>query len=414
MSEQVSAQMLEGLMPLRELESSVLSRLAEEAEIEPVGAKSVIFRQGDQDGWTRYVLSGEVVVVDGAGARRSIIGMGDAGVADEPLGLNQPHGFNALARTEVKLIRLPTTRIHQAIEAHRLPTYQVEQVSAEEGEASDRLFYKLVEDLMAERLALPSLPDVAVRVRQAVKDKDASASEVAKIAQADPAVATCLVQAANSALYGNRKSVDSLSAAIVRLGLRNVRELVTAVTMKQVFKSTSRLLRQRMTVLWVHSTLVAAICAALARRVGGFDPDRALLAGLVHDIGAVPMIAHAANYGELVRDPALLERTIAEHRAGIGAMILRRWNFSEEMVTVALKAEEWQRDHDGPADYADLVIAAQLQGYMGTEAASQYPDLDGLAVYARLGLADLGVCESKPILEEAREEIAEVQRLLTG
>src|SRR5690606_40020380 len=109
-------------------------------------------------------------------------------------------------------------------------------------------------------------------------------------------------------------SADSLTAAIARLGLERVREIVLAVTMRQVFRSRSPLLNKRMVELWMRSTLVAAVAAVLGRRLTGFSSDRALLAGLVHDIGVVPMLANAYEYDELVRDPGLLEATIDAYR----------------------------------------------------------------------------------------------------
>lgn len=411
----VTPEMLEGVDPLRELDEEALAALASEATIEEYPPKALVFRRGDADEWTRYVLSGEVLLVDDkANVEGSVIGMGDAGVASRPLGYESRHAANGLTRSEVKIIRLPRRRIQEMLEAHRLPEYDVAQVGDNGGNDADQLFSGLIADLMNDRLELPSMPDIALRVREAVNDPDAGAAMVAKIVQADPVVAAQLMKAANSALYGGQKSADSLNAAIVRLGLKNVRELVMAVTMRQVFKTRHPLLNKRMVELWMHSTLIAAIAAVMARKLNGFDPDRALLAGLVHDIGVVPILAHAGDYQELARSPEQLEEVITTYRGDVGSMILRRWNFPEEMIAAVLDAENWHRDHDGPADYADLVVSAQLQSYAGTAEAASYPDLDSLPIYSRLGLGDVGISESEPILEEAREEIAEVQRFLMG
>jgi len=413
MTNAVSPQLLETVVPLRELDDGGLQALAAEAELVEMAGRSVIFRAGDDEDWLYYVLSGEVLLVEADGSQRSVVGMGDVAVAEEPLGLEGPYRVNALARTEVRLIRLARSRVLDQLEAQRLPDYDVGAVSTDSG-AADALFAGLVQDLMEDRLALPSMPDIAVRVRQAVSDENSNAATVTKIIQADPVVAARVLQAANSALYGGQRSVDSLNQAVVRLGLRNVRELVTAVTMREVFKTRHPLLNRRMVELWMHSTLVASVAAVLARRIGGFDADRALLAGLVHDIGVVPLIGHAGDYPELADDPAGLEETIAGYRGDIGSMILRRWNFPDDMIAVVLDAEHWDREGEGKADYADLVIAAQLQTYAGTADAGRYPDLDGLPVAGRLGLAAAGITQREPILEEAREEIAEVQRLLIG
>lgn len=414
MAGNISRDMLEGLIPLRELDEGALGALASEAQIEEHPAKTVLARRGVNDAYIRYVLSGEVLVIGNDGSRHRLIGMGNAGIAEEPLGLEDPYPFNAISCTEVKLICLSRQRIQEQLKANSPLEYQVEEVVEADEAAGDRLFYRLIQDLMEDRLELPSMPEIALRVRQAINDPDAGAGEVARIIQADPVVAARIIQAANSASFHGQKATDSLSGAIVRLGLKNVRDVIVAATMREVFQTKHAQLRQRMAELWTHSTVVAAISTVLARKLGGFNPDRALLAGLVHDIGVVPILAHAHHYDDLVQDPELLESTITAYRGQVGAMILRRWNFSEELIAAVLEAENWYREREGNADYADLIIASQLQSYAGTEASGHYPSLDDLPAYARLNLSEVGISARAPILEEAHEEIAAVQRLLTG
>ncbi|MDN5848779.1 MAG: HDOD domain-containing protein [Nitrococcus sp.] len=410
----ISPDMLEGLIPLRELDKAALAVLAAEAEIEEHPAKTLLARRGASDRRIRYVLSGEVLVLEDDGTRRSLIGMGNAGIAQQPLGLEDPYPFNAISCTEVKLICLSRQQIQERLQAILPRASQVDEVGEADGAVGDRLFYRLIQDLMQDRLALPSMPDIALRVRQAVNDPAAGAPEVARIIQADPVVAARIIQAANSAIFAGKKVADTLNAAVVRLGLKSVREIIVAATMREVFQTKHRLLSWRMAELWTQSTLVAAISAVLSRRLDGFNPERALLAGLIHDIGVVPILAYAHDYDELARDAALLDNTIAAYRGQIGAMILRRWNFPDELITVVLEAENWQRVQEGKADYADLILASRLQSYSGTEASRNYPSLDDLPAYARLGLGELGISERAPILAEANEEIAAVQRLLVG
>ena len=406
----ISPSILEDLVPLRELTPEALQVLAAEAEIEEFAARSVIFRKGSHDEWTRYLLSGSVLLAERADGEHTLIGMGDAAVASQPLGYRQPHSATAIARTDCRFIRFRTERIDALLETSRLPQYEVDEVDAEAGEAGTRLFYQLFQDLMEDKLALPSMPDIAVRVRQAIAERDAGAAEIAKIVQNDPVVAARLMQAANSSLFAGQHPVDNLAAAIVRLGIKTTREVVMAVTMREVFKTKNPMLNKRMVELWMHSSLVAAISAVIARKLRGFTADRALLAGLTHDIGVVPMLAHAGSYPELARDPALLEATIKEYRGQVGAMILRRWNFPEDMITAALEAENWHRSHEGSGDYADLIIIAQLQSAFG---ADQLPAADQVPAHAALNLDSISFGEGS-MMEEARGEIAEVQQMLIG
>ena len=412
----IEPEVLENLVPLRELSSDDLSLLAREAEVEDIPARTVIFRRGGADGWARYVLSGTVVLVDGDEQRRTLTGTGNAGVAPEPLAAGAPFPSHAVAGTDVKLIRLPAARIDELLESSRLPAYGVNEVSESQG-AGEGLFLDLFEDLMNDRLELPSMPDIAVRVQEAIVQREAGPAELARLLQADPVVAARLMQAANSAAYGGHQPVDALQPAITRLGLTATREVVTAVALKSVFHSKNPNLNKRMVELWMHSSLVAATTQVLARKLRAFSADRGLLAGLVHDIGVIPMVSNAARYPELVRDPVLLEDTIREYRGQVGAMILRRWNFPEDMITVPLAAEDWMRETDAAdGDYGDLVLVAQLQALTGGPGGGPegLPALSETSAYHRLGLEALGITDSATLMQEAREEIAEAQGLLIG
>lgn len=408
----IGEDILENLVPFRDLPGEAVRQLARMAEIEDHTARSVIFRQGDDDGWARYVLSGSVLLVDEGGTRRTVTGTGDAGVHPEPLASGGPFPHNALASTQVRLIRLPQEQVDSVIAYTRLPGYDVGVVEPDNTDAGEGLFYRLFEDLVAERLTLPSMPDMALKVRHAVEEQEASASELARIIQVDPALAARLIQTANSAAYGGQGQVEALTPAITRLGLRTTREVVVAVAMKAVFRSDEPLINQRMTELWMHSALIAAITQALARRVRGFDPGTAMLAGLVHDLGVIPMLTNASQYPELVHNPARLQETVAAYRGQVGAMILRRWNFPEDMVNVPLVAEDWHRAAERP-DYGDLVMQAQLHA-LADEPGADVPDPRETAAYQRLGLADLDPGDGATVLAEAQEEIADVQKMLLG
>ncbi|MCP1674079.1 HD-like signal output (HDOD) protein [Natronocella acetinitrilica] len=413
----IEPELLENLVPLRELTPEALQALAGEVEIEEVPAKTVIFRRGGADGYARYVLSGTVVLVDGDNARRTMTGTGNAGVAPEPLARTAPFDSHAVAGTDVKLIRLSAARIQQLLASSRLPEAEVAEVSPEGGDG-DALFYRLFDDLMNDRLELPSMPDIAVRVQQAIAEHEAGPADLARILQSDPVIAARLIQAANGAAFGGQRDVDALQPAITRLGLSTTREVVTAIALKAVFHSSNPLVNKRMVELWMHSSLVAATSQVLARKLSGFAPDRALLAGLVHDIGVIPMLTNAASYPALVKDPGLLEETIREYRGQVGSMILRRWNFPEDLIAVPLAAEDWMREVDAPGgDYGDLVMTAQVQTMAGGPAmpaadAAAVPAISETSAYRRLGLEELGITDSASIMQEARGEIAEAQRLL--
>ncbi len=273
---------------------------------------------------------------------------------------------------------------------------------------------KLLLELYVERnrLVLPTLPEVAERVRKSLNDPKATASQVAKVMNADPALTAKLLQVANSPLYRGTAKIESIQTAVARLGNKVVRELVSSFAVQQLFSRRGKggahaLLKQA----WTHSVRVAAISHVMTRRFTKLDPEHAMLAGLMHDIGTLPIVARAEKVPELLEDTPTLLQIAASLHTQLGKLILESWHFPETLVAVAAEHEDLFRDSGPDIDYVDVVMVANLHSYVGTGHNLAHMDWTKIPAFIKLGL---GPDESLNALKEAREEILEIQRLLTG
>jgi len=186
---------------------------------------------------------------------------------------------------------------------------------------------ELLADLENDRLVLPTLPEVALKVRDTLEDEEASMMDVAKVITSDAALSARLIQIANSPLLRASRQIDSVEAAVTRMGSDMVRNLVTSIAMEQMFQATTDATDKRLRQTWEHSTEVAAISQVLASQFSDLKPDQALLAGLVHDIGILPILTRAEDYPELLADEAMLDRIIHKAHTRLGAAILTKWLF---------------------------------------------------------------------------------------
>ena len=108
------------------------------------------------------------------------------------------------------------------------------------------------------RITLPTLPEVALRVRDAVEQENSTAHEIADMVGTDAALSTRLLQVANSPLYRGRVPIESIQMAVTRLGMKLVRSLVVSLAMKQIFQATSDVLDSRLRAIWEKSVEIAA------------------------------------------------------------------------------------------------------------------------------------------------------------
>lgn len=260
--------------------------------------------------------------------------------------------------------------------------------------SEEQFIADLFDDLAKDKLVLPTLPEVALRVRDTLSDELKSLADVAKIITTDTALSARLIQIANSPLLRTHNPIESVEGAVTRLGGDMIRNLVTSIVMEQMFQATSDATDKRLRAIWEHSTQVAAISSALTKQFTKLKPDMALLAGLVHDIGALPILTHAEDIPELLDDEALLDSIIAKAHTKIGSAILAKWNFPPELVAVVAEHEDIMRNSGGDIDYTDIVIVSNLQSMIGSNHPHTQLDWNNIPAFQKMGLtADVNVVE---------------------
>lgn len=215
--------------------------------------------------------------------------------------------------------------------------------------------------LEANQLELPTLPDIAIKIRDLIDDPNVSADQLVNLLSADPVISAHIIKAANSAAFSRGKTVDNLRDAVSRLGYRMLRNLVMTITMSKLFQGKSPVVNQQLMKLWEHSREVAATSYVLALHQKHLKPEQAMLAGLMHDIGALPLYLYADRHHPHLSQPEL-EELIRKFHGESGAMLLQNWNFPKELVDVVSEHENLQRTTDsGAADYVDVVTVADMQ-----------------------------------------------------
>jgi HD-like signal output (HDOD) protein len=274
----------------------------------------------------------------------------------------------------------------------------------------DRFVVEMLDDIKNNRLKLPILPEVAFKVREAVNNTNAAAAAIAKAVSSDASIAARLLQVANSPLYRGTNAISNLQSAIARLGPPLVRNLVTSLILKQLFQTKSPLLRQHMQTLWEHSTQVAAISHILARKFTRLKPDEAMLAGLIHDIGVLPILVKAESHPELLADEAQLNDIIDRLHPAIGRLILEAWKFPPELVAVAAEHENLTRISE-QMDYTDIVTVANLHSHLGSKHRHAKVRFIDVPAFTKLGLTPE---TSVATLEEASAEMKDVKSMLAA
>lgn len=150
-------------------------------------------------------------------------------------------------------------------------------------------------------LSFPTSATVALRVRDALNNPDCELLAAARLIQAEPLLSARVVAVANSTAYNRSgRVVTEVRAAVTLLGFRTVRSLATALVVRQMAGKGESPHRDLALRLWEHSANVASLAQVIARLITKQDPETALFAGMVHEIGGFYLISRAKDFPGLL------------------------------------------------------------------------------------------------------------------
>lgn len=187
---------------------------------------------------------------------------------------------------------------------------------------------------------LPPFPQVALRLLELLSDDDVPMKKVAELVRLDPAFGAEILRLANSAAYGFRSQIDSLSHAIVLLGTDRVKALTMTVAVgaygRRAFKF------EALRSCWHHALATAFLAEELAHACG-ISRDRAYTAGLLRDIGCLGLlVGYPAEYSNLlaVANENSMDLVDVEHamfdtnHREAGRWLADEWKFPDELKEV--------------------------------------------------------------------------------
>lgn len=389
--------------PFQTLDESQLIVLASRTELVRVGEGARIHSIGDTPPGWHFLLQGVVEFEADDGTRRVVESGSDR--ARDAIDTERPCPHHATAIDAVMLIRVDPSLLDALHESG--------QETADDDRDAHPILKEIRQELRSNRFSLPSLPEVALRIRKVIEGETANVARVTRVVSADPVITAKLIKAANSAFFHGSGPIETCHAAIVRLGMNTTKQLVISFALRDLFRLKDPAFKKRMQQTWRHSTEIGALCMLLAQASGRLEPEQALLAGLVHDIGAVALLSHAQKHPGLAADDKALSALVRALRGEVGGLVLKHWNFSEAMAQAAIHAYDWRHDSGGEVDYCDLVIIAQLHSLMKSGKVSRHPPIEEIPAYRKLSPDVLTPQNSLKILDQAADQVGEIIRMLS-
>jgi HD-like signal output (HDOD) protein len=202
-------------------------------------------------------------------------------------------------------------------------------------EAQTRDFAAQIEtELDTGNLNFPTSMDISLRIKQLADDPDSSIDDIVTVVRAEPVLSAKVIRMANAMLlnpYGAH--ITSINNAVRRIGLAALRCLAFAVAAEQLIQDhRSPQLRGIASQLWRHSADVASWAYAFAHSLRATNPDTAMLAGMMVDIGQFFLLARVNNYPALESDLERFAEFVSIWHDPISRSVLEAFELPEDII----------------------------------------------------------------------------------
>lgn len=397
---------LKKLAPIRDLKDDEISQI--DQWVLTYANQSTIFSLGDKSEYIYYLLKGSVELQSDGGA--SYLVFENTPLANLPLNSGKICGATAITKSPTEILSIPTSIVQWWASKSKLQqqsnSLEIIDINLPPEIPNTQFFNSFAQAYRENKLSLPSLPQVAIKLRKAMEQDNISVDDVIQIVQVDAPIVAKLIQVANSALYAPTSPISNCHDAVTRLGLETTRKLVMGISVKQLFQTKSPQMMAKMQELWKRSLHVSSLSFVLAQESGVVNPEDALLAGLVCDIGAIPLIHFAEQHPESYPDLSELQAVMPYLNPPVGALVLHTLGFSNEMAEIPKFAENWYYESGNEQlNLIDVVILAKLHSYFGTDRAKDLPYINSISAYTKLKNGKLNPDFSLDILVKAQQRI---------
>ncbi|HLS80715.1 MAG TPA: HDOD domain-containing protein [Steroidobacter sp.] len=263
---------------------------------------------------------------------------------------------------------------------------------------------ELAQEVSRGKVELPSFPDVAVRVRKVLADEFVSNEQIARVVSSEAALAARVFALANSAaLNRTGRTISDLKMAVNRIGHNNVRTAAVSFAIAQLRRASElKHIAGELEQLWREATMAAALAYAVGLRSRGVNVDECMLAGLLHNVGKIYILARANRHGNLFRDPGALPQVMRDWHANVGKAIVENWGFPEHIAEAIGEHENIDRTVGAPDVTDVLTVAVMMSSFMGQETDLEL-NMQNVKAFWRLEL-DNAKCVH--IMRDCAEEIA--------
>lgn len=275
------------------------------------------------------------------------------------------------------------------------------------------VFTKIYQDIIQDRVKLPHLPDVSIKLRKALSNDNYSIDVIAKIILADVGASAYLLSVANSLMYKTLAEAKDIPSAIRIMGVSSVRNLIDVYALKSISFSDKSLAKKFLNGHWQRSTYQAAIAHVIAKMTKNIDADKALLAGLLQGVGVLPVLMKLDENELNDLSAQTIQASLDVYAAKVGIVLAKKWGLDEDLKNVIKNLDNFSYDSGDGIDLVDVVNIARLLSQIGSQKIN-WPHMEDAPCLRKFNEEGLTLASSIILLKEAQSDINEIKAILAG
>ncbi|MCB1119923.1 MAG: HDOD domain-containing protein [Verrucomicrobiae bacterium] len=212
---------------------------------------------------------------------------------------------------------------------------------------------KNIETLINSLEDFPTLPTIYSKLLDLLADTHTTAQDLADFISNDPSAATKILKTVNSPIYGLQGTIDTMSEAISHVGFNEVKNLVMALSVIDLFSKMDSIENFNIVDFWKHSIAVGVISKLLGQQLGIKHADSYYLAGILHDIGKMFFLrSFSDEYAQVMNAAIYDQRSVSDVEQQLfgmthleaGGLIAEKWQLPENI------RQTIQNHNDGKQD----------------------------------------------------------------
>jgi len=279
-----------------------------------------------------------------------------------------------------------------------------------EGHSIRKMVMETIHRFSQGNISLPVLSQISREIDTIINDPVSGVDDLAKVLEKDAAISVKLIAIANSAVYRGVDKVQDLRIAITRLGAKEIQNVVSVISNKDLYESKNKQFQDLLKSLWLNSLACAYCCRAISVKLGERNSGKVFLMGLTHNIGCVILLKSIGDNApdKMEFDKNELMESLNEVHTSFGAALLDKWGFDREF-SEAVRLHKWSSFEEGTKKEILIVnLAEKISSKINFGFFDSDIDLTDLESAKTLGIDENTIAG---IAEEVKLEMKDVEKI---